>query len=114
MDPNIELDNLNKEAPNEVLASYATRIGSLMYLAHGTRANTAYATQKLAQYMKKPSQDTGQLPLGLRTAHLAHAHERHHRLEHTLHAPSPMLTRPRPRQITNARQQADNHHLREI
>jgi hypothetical protein len=33
---------------------FPTLIGSLMYLAHGTRPDIAYATQKLAQYTKDP------------------------------------------------------------
>lgn len=59
MDPNIKLDRPgesqdDEQAPNEASASYATLIGSLMYLARGSRPDIAYATQKLAQYTKNP------------------------------------------------------------
>ena len=59
MDPNIKL-NPNPDEPNEpiiqeesnkcVSGSYATLIGSLIYLAIRTRPNIAYPVQRLAQF----------------------------------------------------------------
>ena len=60
MDPNIKLDhNLNNPndsipkgeiLPEHTSASYATLIGSLMYLAIRTRPDIAYSVQCLAQF----------------------------------------------------------------
>ena len=59
LDPNTNLDNNETEdEPNnqdeEVLHSYATLIGSLMYLALGTCPDITYAVNRLAQFTQQP------------------------------------------------------------
>ena len=58
MDPNINLDATedpeNDETPtNKISDSYATLIGSLMYLALATRPDISYAVNRLAQSITK-------------------------------------------------------------
>ena len=59
IDPNINLDtpetSENEDKPNgKISNSYATLIGSLMYLVLGTRPDISYAVNKLAQFTQKP------------------------------------------------------------
>jgi hypothetical protein len=63
LDPNIKLDLDHDESNNSemqgeiserVTTSYATLIGSLMYLAIGTRPDIAYSVQRLAQFTQNP------------------------------------------------------------
>ena len=63
LDPNIKLNldpnklnnsKLKEESPERASASCTTLIGSLMYLAIGTRPNIAYSVQRLAQFMQNP------------------------------------------------------------
>jgi hypothetical protein len=63
MDPNTKLDhdpnNTNDpvtegDLSERASASYATLIGSLMYLAIGTRPDIAYSVQRLAQFTQDP------------------------------------------------------------
>ena len=56
LDPNVKDEVI--ETPNnqdeKVSHSYATLIGSLMYLALGTRPDIAYAVNRLAQFTQQP------------------------------------------------------------
>ena len=59
IDPNVKLDNFDAiltegESDIKVSRGYATMIGSLMYLALGTRPDICYAVNKLAQYTANP------------------------------------------------------------
>ena len=59
LDPNVNLDDEETEEKSnnqskEVSHSYATLIGSLMYLALGTRPDITYAVNKLAQFTQLP------------------------------------------------------------
>ena len=59
MDPNIDLDAPedleNEETPNNKISdSYATLIGSLMYLSLATRPDITYAVNRLAQFTSNP------------------------------------------------------------
>jgi len=59
LDPNVNLDNDETENNSnnhneEISHTYATLIGSLMYLALGTRPDIAYAVNKLAQFTQQP------------------------------------------------------------
>jgi hypothetical protein len=63
LDPNTKLDldpndpnesETQGESPERASASYATLIGSLMYLAIGTRPDIAYSVQRLAQFTQNP------------------------------------------------------------
>ena len=62
-DPNIKLDldpnelndpEIKRESSEQASVSYTTLIGSLMYLAIGTRPNIAYSVQRLAQFTRNP------------------------------------------------------------
>jgi transposase InsO family protein len=62
MDPNVKLDYVVEEGKDEgkgkkderITYGYATLIGSLMYLALGTRPDIAFAVNKLAQFTHDP------------------------------------------------------------
>jgi len=62
MDINVKLDNVTEEQNDEgqgekddkVTHGYAALIGSLMYLAIGTRPDIAFAVNKLAQFTQNP------------------------------------------------------------
>ena len=63
LDPNVKLDinpnepndsKMQGESPEHAPASYATLIGSLMYLAIGICLDIAYSVQCLAQFMQNP------------------------------------------------------------
>jgi Reverse transcriptase (RNA-dependent DNA polymerase) len=59
LDPNVNLDDNESEEDlntqdNQASHSYATLIGSLMYLALGTRLDIAYAINRLAQFTQEP------------------------------------------------------------
>ena len=61
LDPHVKLDditengNLDLEGENNLIShGYATLIGSLMYLAHGTWSDIAFATHKLVQFTSNP------------------------------------------------------------
>ena len=64
MDTNVKLDNVadaeeggqggGEEIDEEIKHGYATLIGSLMYLALGTRLDIAFAVNKLAQFTQNP------------------------------------------------------------
>jgi hypothetical protein len=58
LDPNVNLDDNETEEnsntqDNQVSHSYATSIGSLMYLALGTQLDIAYAINRLAQFTQE-------------------------------------------------------------
>ncbi|CAA7266308.1 unnamed protein product [Cyclocybe aegerita] len=63
LDPNVRLDDdsdeetkpgVNQDQDERLSVGYATLIGSLMYLAIGTRPDIAYTVQKLAQFTQNP------------------------------------------------------------
>ncbi|CAA7258947.1 unnamed protein product [Cyclocybe aegerita] len=63
LDPNVRLDDdsdeetkpgVNQDQDEHLSVGYATLIGSLMYLAIGTRPDIAYTVQKLAQFTQNP------------------------------------------------------------
>src|ERR1700678_1097387 len=59
MDPNIDLDapedlEIEETPNNKISDSYATLIGSLMYLSLATRPNITYAVNRLAQFTSDP------------------------------------------------------------
>ncbi len=59
MDSNVKLDAYDKHEPegeedSKITHGYAQLIGSLMYLALGTRPDIAFAVNKLAQYTSNP------------------------------------------------------------
>ena len=59
LDPNVNLDDDetkedSNDQENQASHSYATLIGSLMYLALGTRPDIAYAINRLAQFTQQP------------------------------------------------------------
>ncbi|KAG2017226.1 hypothetical protein CC2G_015300 [Coprinopsis cinerea AmutBmut pab1-1] len=62
IDPNVKLDafdskdgnSLGEEVDPRISSGYATMIGSLMYLALGTRPEICYAVNRLAQYTSRP------------------------------------------------------------
>src|SRR6266508_4358749 len=59
MDSNVKLDAYDKHEPegeedSKITHRYAQLIGSLMYLALGTRPDIAFAVNKLAQYTSNP------------------------------------------------------------
>ena len=57
IDSNINLDTPeeDQDEPNDKISnSYATLIGSLMYLALGTRSDISYAVNKLGKFRQKP------------------------------------------------------------
>ena len=59
LDPNVNLDNdkteeNSKDQNDQASHSYATLIGSLMYLALGTQPDIAYAVNRLAQFTQQP------------------------------------------------------------
>ena len=59
LDPNVNLDDDETEdysnsQDGKISLSYATLIGSLMYLALGTRPDIAYAVNRLAQFTQQP------------------------------------------------------------
>ena len=61
LDPNVDLDrreddeDSKKGSTDQVTAGFPALIGSLMYLAIGTRPDIAFAVTKLAQYTSKPT-----------------------------------------------------------
>ena len=65
MDPNIKLEALVVQHSSgsvqgedtQITEGYATLIGSLMYLAIGTRPNIAFAVAKLAQFTSNPRKE---------------------------------------------------------
>ena len=61
LDPNVKFDSIeNSESEfddKKVLTGYAQLIGSLMYLAIGTRPDIAFAVNKLAQFSSNPKQE---------------------------------------------------------
>jgi hypothetical protein len=60
MDPNVKLyveegKDKRQEENEDSPASYATKIGSILYAAHSTRPDILYAIVTLAQFTKNPS-----------------------------------------------------------
>ena len=57
MDPNVKLPEVTGDnCENSRSLEYATRIGELLYLAHGTRPDILFAVVKLAQYTQNPGE----------------------------------------------------------